>query len=93
MVTAFILIKAVPSRIQAIAQEALDVPGIVEAYSVAGLWDLVAVARVRKNDELAGVVTESMIGISGITETNTLIAFRQYSSHDLEAMFGLGAET
>ena len=90
MVTAFILVNAERNRIQAAAQELLALDGIAEVYSVAGECDLVAVARVRENYALARLVTEEMIGIEGLTRTTTLIAFRQYSEHDLEAMFGLG---
>jgi len=90
MVTAFILIKAQRNRIQAAAQEILGLKGIAEVYSVAGAYDLVAVARVRENEELAKLVTEDLIGVGGIDETTTLIAFRQYSNYDLERMFQLG---
>lgn len=92
MVTAFVLIKARRDRIHKVPQEILDMDGIAEVYSVAGDYDLVAVARVRKNEQLAKLVTEGMIAIDGIIDTKTLIAFRQYSEHDLENMFGLGME-
>jgi len=90
MVTAFILIKAERARIAAAAQEILDLKGIAEVYSIAGQWDLVAVARVRENEALAKLVTEDMIAIEGLLDTTTLIAFRQYSRYDLERMFSLG---
>jgi len=90
MVTAFILINAERERIAGAAQEILNLDGVAEVYSVAGEWDLVAVARVRENEELAKLVTEGMIGVKGITKTTTLIAFRQYSRYDLERMFSVG---
>ena len=89
MITAFILISAQRERIAAAADEILAIPGITEVYSVAGDYDLVAVARVRENEDLAKLVTEGMVTVKGLTRTNTLIAFRQYSKHDLERMFGL----
>lgn len=92
MITAFVLIKATRDRIHKIPQEILDMDGMTEVYSVAGDYDLVAVARVRKNDQLAKLVTEDMIAVEGIIDTTTMIAFRQYSEHDLENMFGLGVE-
>ena len=92
MVTAFILVNAVRERIAAASQEILNLDGVAEVYSVAGEYDLVAVARVRENEQLAKLVTEDMIGVEGITKTTTLIAFRQYSRHDLERMFGVGME-
>jgi DNA-binding Lrp family transcriptional regulator len=59
-------------------------------YSVAGEFDLVAIVRVGSNEALADVVTQSMIAIAGIERTETLIAFKAYSKHDLESMFSLG---
>ena len=89
MITAFILINAQRERIAASADEILGLEGITEVYSVAGDYDLVAVARVRENEDLAKLVTEKLITVKGLTKTTTLIAFRQYSKHDLERMFGL----
>jgi DNA-binding Lrp family transcriptional regulator len=90
MVTAFILINAERERITPAGQEILNLPGVAEVHSVAGPYDLVAVARVRNNDDLARLVTEDLIKVKGIERTTTLIGFRQYSRYDLERMFGLG---
>jgi len=90
MVTAFILIKAGREHIAQAAQDILNIPGIAEVYSVAGDYDIVAVARVRKNDELAKLVTDDLVQVQGILETNTMIAFRQFSNFDLERLFALG---
>jgi len=92
MVTAFVLMKMRRDKIRQAPQQILDIDGVAEVYSVAGRYDLVAVARVRENEQLAKLVTEDMIAIEGITDTVTIIAFRQYSEHDLETMFGLGME-
>ena len=92
MVTAFVLVKAERDKIASASQAILNLDGVAEVYSVAGDYDLVAVARVRENDELAKLVTEDMIGVEGIADTTTLIAFKQYSKYDLEQMFSLGAE-
>ena len=90
MVHAFVLIDAEPSRIAALAGELADIEGVAEVYSVAGEADLVAVIRVRHHEELADVVTGRISALTGITNTRTLIAFRAYSRHDLEAMWDLG---
>lgn len=91
MVTAIVLLNVARDRINAVAERLADVPGITEVYSVAGRYDLAAVIRVRSNDELADVVTSRMRALDGILGTETLIAFRAYSRHDLEAAFSLGA--
>ena len=92
MVHAFVLIDAQPARIADLAGELADVDGVAEVYSVAGEADLVAVVRVRRHDELAEVVTGRISGLAGITNTRTLVAFKAYSRHDLEAMWDLGSE-
>jgi hypothetical protein len=45
---------------------------------------------VRHHEQLADVVTRHISGLPGILTTRTLIAFRAYSRHDLEAMWDLG---
>ena len=52
----------------------------------------VAIARVPRHDQLADLVAGQMQRIPGIANTNTLIAFRSYSQHDLEAMWDIGFE-
>lgn len=92
MVAAFVLITAEPARIADLAVELADVDGVAEVYSVAGDEDLVAIVRVRQHEDLAEVVTRHIAERPGITSTRTLIAFRAYSRHDLEAMWSLGTE-
>ncbi|MGI6457298.1 MAG: Lrp/AsnC family transcriptional regulator [bacterium] len=89
MVTAFILMNAERGRINDAAQELLTIRGITEVHSVAGEYDLIAIARVKKNEDLARLVTEDLIKVQGITKTETQIAFRQYSNYDLDRMFEL----
>jgi DNA-binding Lrp family transcriptional regulator len=90
VVTAFVLLNVDPSRIAELAQELADVSGVYEVYSVAGEVDIVAVVRVRDHEDLADVVTKHITQLPGIRSTQTLLAFRAYSRHDLDAMFSLG---
>ena len=92
MVSALILINIERNRINEVADALVGIAGVSEVYSVAGQYDLVAVVRVATNDRLADVVTRQILQIEGITQTETLIAFRVYSRHDLEAMFSIGNE-
>lgn len=89
MVTAIILINAERKHINDAAEMLAVMNGISEVYSVSGNYDLIAVARVRSNDELSDLVTNRMKEIDGITRTESMLAFRAYSQHDLEAMFSL----
>ena len=54
MITAIILINTAQGQVPEVAQALLKLPGITEAYSVAGPYDLVAIARVRVHEELDG---------------------------------------
>jgi DNA-binding Lrp family transcriptional regulator len=92
MITAIVLINTAQGRTPEVAQALIDLPGITEAYSVAGAYDLVAIARVRHQDDLAELVSGRVQTIAGITATNTLIAFQAYSQRDLEAMWDIGNE-
>ncbi len=92
MVTTVVLavcdIHKVPETAQAIA----DLPAVSEVYSVAGDYDLVIMVRVRQHEELARVVTEDIAKVPGVERTQTLVAFKVYSRHDVESLFSLGFE-
>jgi DNA-binding Lrp family transcriptional regulator len=92
MVTAIILLKVARERIKETAQELSDIEGMSEVFSVSGRYDLIAIARVKDNDELAELVTGKMLKVEGITDSETMLAFRAYSRHDLEGMFSVGFE-
>jgi DNA-binding Lrp family transcriptional regulator len=91
MVHAFVLIDARPERVADLAEELAELAGVSEVYSVAGHADIVAVVRVREHEELADVVTRQISQLPGIVDTRTLIAFRAYSRHDLDAMWDVGS--
>jgi DNA-binding Lrp family transcriptional regulator len=92
MVSAVVLLKVERESINDVAAELAELRGITEVYSVAGRYDLVAVLRVPDNESLADLVTNQMLMVDGILDSETLIAFRVFSRHDLEAMFSIGLE-
>jgi len=89
MVTSIILIHADRLKVNEVAQKLAEITGITEAFSVSGNYDLVAIARVATNDELAELVTNHLVKIDGIEKTDTMLAFKAYSKHDLESMFSI----
>ena len=91
MVSAIVLIECQKGSINQTAEALADLEGITEVYSVAGRVDLAAVIRVPDNEKLAEIVTDRMLKVPGILRTETLIAFRVFSRHDLEQMFSIGA--
>ena len=66
MVTAIIILKVARERINGTAQELSDIEGISEVFSVSGRYDLIAIARVKDNDELSELVTVKMRKVEGI---------------------------
>jgi DNA-binding Lrp family transcriptional regulator len=92
MLTAFILVKSSRHGLTSLGPQLADVDGVAEVYTVTGEWDFVAIVRVREHEDLANVVTQHLTKLDGIEKTQTMVAFQQFSAHDLEAMFGLGLE-
>lgn len=90
MVTAIVLIKADVARIPETAAAIAQIQQVSEVYSVTGEFDLVAMVRVRAHDELADVIPGTVNKVPGVTHTETHIAFRAYSRHDLDAAFAIG---
>jgi DNA-binding Lrp family transcriptional regulator len=93
MTTAIVLINAETDKVTSLAQAITDVPGVSEVFSVAGQYDLVAIVRVKTNEDLAEVVSDRIRKLPGIRASQTLIAFRTYSRKELEAAFALGLES
>lgn len=90
MVTSIILMNVERGKTNSVAQQLEATPGISEVYSVSGNFDLIVIARVATNDDLALLVTEKMHAIPAILKTETMLAFKAYSRHDLESMFAVG---
>lgn len=90
MVTSFILINVERTKINEVAEQLEGTPGISEVYSVSGNYDLIAIVRVATNEDLANLVTNKMRAIKEIEKTETMLAFKAYSRHDLDAMFSVG---
>lgn len=91
MITAIVFVKADVARIPEVAQRIADLERVTEVYSVTGSIDLIAMVRVHTIDDVATTVTDHVNKVPGVEGTETHIAFRAYSSHDLEAAFSLGA--
>ena len=92
MVTTVVLAVCDTHRVPETAQAVADLAEVSEVYSVAGDYDLVIMVRVRHHEDLARVVTEGIGKTPGIERTQTLVAFKVYSRHDIESMFSLGFE-
>ena len=92
MITTIVMVSVEASRIPEVAQEIADLDGVSEVYSVAGDVDLIAIVRVREFDQIAEIVAGRLSKIDGVLHTDTHVAFRAYSRHDLDAAFSIGLE-
>ncbi|HXY62214.1 MAG TPA: Lrp/AsnC ligand binding domain-containing protein [Nitrospirota bacterium] len=90
MVTALVLLTVARDKVNSVAETLADLRGITEVYSLAGRYDLAVIIRVQDNDQLAEVVTNHMLKVEGILKSETFVAFRAHSRHDLESMFSIG---
>ncbi|MBD3308142.1 Lrp/AsnC family transcriptional regulator [candidate division KSB3 bacterium] len=92
MVTAITVMNVERDKINFVAEKLVELDGVSEVYSVGGRYDLIAIIRVKRNEDLADIVTEHIRKLEGIQKTETMLAFRAYSRHDLEGMFSIGME-
>jgi len=92
VITAIVFVKADVARIPEVAETLAGLDGVSEVYSVTGQIDLIAIVRVRTHDDVATVVADRVNKVPGIQSTETHIAFRTYSQHDLESAFSLGLD-
>ena len=90
MITAIVMVSVETDQIPEVAQQIADIDGVSEVYSVAGDADLIAVVRVREFDQIAEVIAGHISKVPGVINTDTHIAFRAYSRHDLEEAFAIG---
>ncbi|RZU31283.1 Lrp/AsnC family transcriptional regulator [Blastococcus saxobsidens] len=93
MITAIVMIDAATDSIAEVAQAVAELDGVSEVYSVAGEADLIAIVRVREFEQVAQVIAGRINKVPGVVDTDTHIAFRAYSRHDLEAAFSIGFDS
>lgn len=91
MITAIVMVKCSVDRIPEAAGAIADLESVTEVYSVTGSVDLIAMVRVMEHEQLADVIAGRLSKVPGVLATDTHVAFRAYSRHDLEAAFSLGA--
>jgi DNA-binding Lrp family transcriptional regulator len=93
MITAIVLINCEVGQVHSVSEALMGLDGIAEVYSISGEYDIMAMVRVKEYELLSQVVSENMARIAGITRTNTHMAFRCYSKHDMEKMWSSYLET
>ena len=90
MITAIVFVHAETARIPEVASAIAAIDGVSEVYSVTGTIDLIVLVRARRHEQIADIVSDRLNKVPGVLDTETHIAFRTQSKHDLEAAFSLG---
>ena len=88
--TAIMHIDCATDSIPEVAEALAAQDGVSEVYSVAGNADLIAIVRVPHFDDIAEVIAGRISKTPGVVNTETYVAFRAYSRHDLEDAFAIG---
>lgn len=92
MIAAVGLIDAETDRVPELAERLVEAPQVSEVHSVTGEYDLVALIRVARHEQLAELVPRTITNLPGITRTCTFIAFEAFSRQDLEATWSVGLQ-
>ena len=71
MIAAYILIQTEVGKAAVVAAALGGLPGVLEAASVAGPYDVIARAQARDIDELAKLAASQVQDLDGVTRTLT----------------------
>ncbi|MDY0170664.1 MAG: Lrp/AsnC ligand binding domain-containing protein [Thermoguttaceae bacterium] len=78
MIRALVLMNIERGQVPATAKQLAEMDEVVDVYSVAGDYDLVAIVQSVEYERLAEIVTEKVQSLESIMHTTTLMAFRSY---------------
>ena len=82
MPTAIILLKIDHKRVTGTAEKILDFPSITDVYSVSGKFDLLVIIKCDSIDMIECVITDHLLKLDGIVDSETMFAFRSYDKRE-----------
>jgi len=82
MATAFALLKVNPKRITQTAEALLNISAVSDVYSISGKHDLLVVIKCEQVDRIEFVITDELLKIEGVLESETMFAFRSYDKRE-----------
>jgi DNA-binding Lrp family transcriptional regulator len=71
MIAAYVLIQTEVGKAAGVAAALRDLPGVAEAESVTGPYDVIARAQARNIDELARLIVSRVQTLGGVARTLT----------------------
>jgi DNA-binding Lrp family transcriptional regulator len=82
MPTAIILLKIDHRKVTRTAEVLLDMPGVTDVYSVSGRYDLLVIIKCDSLDMIESLITDQLLKIEGIVDSETMFAFRSYDKRE-----------
>jgi DNA-binding Lrp family transcriptional regulator len=82
MATAIIQLKIDHKRVTGTAEKILDIPAVTDVYSVSGRFDLFVIIKCDSIDKIESVITDELLKVDGILDSETMFAFRSYDKRE-----------
>ena len=82
MNTAILLLKIDHRKVTGTAEAILDIAGVSEVYSVSGRYDLLVMVKCESLDRIESLITDQLLKLDGIMDTETMFAFRSYDKRE-----------
>ena len=78
MKAAFILVKCELGRLEEVANALMEIEGVSEVHSITGAHDLIVKLYAPSYDDFGDVIPDRLQKVSGIRDTETMLAFRAF---------------
>ncbi len=82
MPTAIILLKIDHRQVTGTAEKIMEIPAVTDVYSISGRHDLLVIIKCESVDMIEYVITDSLLKIDGIVDSETMFAFRSYDKRE-----------
>ncbi len=82
MPTAIVLLKIEHKKITGTAEKVLEIQCVTDVYSISGKHDLLVMIRCDSIDMIETVITDELLKIDGIVDSETMFAFRSYDKRE-----------
>ena len=82
MPTAIVLLKVDHRKVTGTAEKLLDIPDVSEVFSISGRYDLLVIIKCATVDMIEAIVTDQLLRTEGITDSETMFAFRSYDKRE-----------
>jgi DNA-binding Lrp family transcriptional regulator len=89
MPTAIVLLKVDHTKVTGTAEALLDLPDVAEVYSISGRYDLMAIIKSPSVEKIEYVITDHLLKIGGIIDSETMFAFRSFDKRESGRSIGV----